>query len=192
MAARVRGALLEAIDDMLAREVLGSWAGTAVGDRAAGPGGQHRHAGPADWTGRGGDLLLDLANGPAAVEVRPGDPAAWAAAWQLPNADIVVLPPLGGFVGSDLLAAAVATGLLEGPAGSLLLDARTEHRARPVDGRPSTSPRCRADRPSRRQAHGAAWPPGPGPSPGWSRSRLAAMPSPLPAAPRSGASAAPA
>lgn len=122
MAARVRGALLEAIDDMLARELgAGPERRSEIGRLVL----VGNTAMLALLTGRGGGDLLDLANGPAAVEVRPGDPAAWAAAWQLPNADIVVLPPLGGFVGSDLLAAAVATGLLEGPAGSLLLDVGT-------------------------------------------------------------------
>jgi uncharacterized 2Fe-2S/4Fe-4S cluster protein (DUF4445 family) len=51
------------------------------------------------------------------------DPASTCASWGL-NADchIEVVQPLAGFVGSDLLAGVLASGLQEGPAGSLLID----------------------------------------------------------------------
>lgn len=122
MAAQVRAALQEAIGDMLARD-LGEGASllpeigrvVLAGNTAM----------LALLTGQGGSALLDPANWQGRVEVLPGDPSAWAAEWRLPNAEFRILPPLGGFVGSDLLAAVVASRLLEGPAGSLLLDVGT-------------------------------------------------------------------
>jgi uncharacterized 2Fe-2S/4Fe-4S cluster protein (DUF4445 family) len=52
-------------------------------------------------------------------------PEATALRWSLfdgQEATVVLVPPLAGFVGSDLLAAALAAGLLEGEAPSLLVD----------------------------------------------------------------------
>ena len=43
----------------------------------------------------------------------------------MPNAEVLLPPPLAGFVGSDLAADLLATGLVDGPAGSLLLDIGT-------------------------------------------------------------------
>ena len=58
-----------------------------------------------------------------AIDCEPAETSTWAAAWGVaPNACVEVLPSVAGFVGSDFLAAALATGLIDGPAGSLLID----------------------------------------------------------------------
>lgn len=76
-------------------------------------------------TGQGGGALLDPDTWQRPIDVAPRDPAAWHAAWPLPHAGIIVVPPLAGFIGSDLTADLIATRLAEGPPGSLLLDIGT-------------------------------------------------------------------
>jgi uncharacterized 2Fe-2S/4Fe-4S cluster protein (DUF4445 family) len=76
-------------------------------------------------TGHGDDALVDPDNWQRAIDYQPADPSAWQAQWFMPNAQIVLPGPVAGFVGSDLLADLLATGLAEGPAGSLLLDVGT-------------------------------------------------------------------
>jgi uncharacterized 2Fe-2S/4Fe-4S cluster protein (DUF4445 family) len=76
-------------------------------------------------TEEGGDALLDPEHWQRPIDYRPHDPEAWRARWPLPNADLLLPPPLAGFVGSDLLASILATRLLEGPSGSVLLDVGT-------------------------------------------------------------------
>ena len=57
------------------------------------------------------------------VDCEPTDTSPWVAGWGMaPNARVEVLPPVAGFVGSDFLAAALSTGLIDGPAGSLMID----------------------------------------------------------------------
>ena len=68
-------------------------------------------------------LLLQPKFWARAIDCAPSDTSAWVAAWGIaPNARVEVIPPVAGFVGSDFLAAVLATGLIDGPAGSLLVD----------------------------------------------------------------------
>jgi uncharacterized 2Fe-2S/4Fe-4S cluster protein (DUF4445 family) len=76
-------------------------------------------------TEQGGKALLDPANWQQPIDYQPRDPAAWRAQWHLPHLEPLLPGPVAGFVGSDLLASVLATRLLEGPAGSLLLDVGT-------------------------------------------------------------------
>jgi len=79
--------------------------------------------------------LLDPAHWMAPLECRPADPAAWARDWAIhPQARIELVQPLAGFVGSDLLAGLVSTGLLRGPAPALLLDLGTNSEVALWDG----------------------------------------------------------
>jgi uncharacterized 2Fe-2S/4Fe-4S cluster protein (DUF4445 family) len=74
--------------------------------------------------GRGAAALLDPNSWEAAPrEGAPGDLGAFAEEWTLaPAATIELVPPLGGFVGSDLLAGAVHCRLAEGGEPALLVD----------------------------------------------------------------------
>lgn len=76
-------------------------------------------------TGRGGEALLDPENWQGAIDCQPDESADWRAGWHMPHARIEVLPPVAGFVGSDLLADLVACDLVDGPAGALLIDVGT-------------------------------------------------------------------
>lgn len=122
LAAAGREAILHALRDMLARDVgevtpmlaeIGRL--LIVGNTAM----------LALLTGHGGPALLDPAGWQEKIDVQPVDRSAWAAAWQLPHARIDLPGPVAGFVGSDLLADLLATGLIDGPPGSLLLDIGT-------------------------------------------------------------------
>lgn len=67
-------------------------------------------------------------------------PTESAGAWDwirdiLPAAALEVIPPLAGMVGSDLLAGVVAVGLIEGGAGSLLIDFGTNTELALWDGK---------------------------------------------------------
>ncbi|MBI4995299.1 MAG: DUF4445 domain-containing protein [Rhodocyclales bacterium] len=122
LARLARDAVIEAIHDMLARDVgevtpMMAEIGHVViaGNTAM----------LALLTGRGGEDLLDPENWQRAIDCVPGDDPDWQAAWHLPNARIEVLPPVAGFVGSDLIADFVATGFTEGPPGALLIDVGT-------------------------------------------------------------------
>lgn len=118
----VRAAILQALRDMLARE---------LGDAAAGLGEVGRLAVVGNTamlallTERGGDSLLDPDHWERPVDYLPRDPEAWRTLWQLPEAELLLPAPLGGFVGSDLLASVVGTSLVQGAPGSLLLDVGT-------------------------------------------------------------------
>lgn len=76
-------------------------------------------------TGTGAEALLEPENWERAIDYRPRDPAAWQAQWFMPNAEVILPGAVAGFVGSDLLADLVATGLSQGLPGSLLLDVGT-------------------------------------------------------------------
>ena len=59
----------------------------------------------------------------------------WKAAWDIPPAaSVSVLPPAGGFVGSDLLAGVLATGLAESTRPGLLIDFGTNSEIALWDG----------------------------------------------------------
>lgn len=76
-------------------------------------------------TGHGGEALLDPANWQRPIDCEPLHPASWQTEWFMPNAIISLPDPVAGFVGSDLLADLVATDLVDGPPGSLLVDIGT-------------------------------------------------------------------
>lgn len=67
--------------------------------------------------------LLEPANWFAPVDWAPPETFAWAQEWGLSAAaSVEIIPPLAGFVGSDLLAGVVAERMLERPAPCLLID----------------------------------------------------------------------
>lgn len=76
-------------------------------------------------TCRGADDLSDPANWEAHIDCQPSDPEAWTGEWHLPNATIALPPTVAGFVGSDLLADLVATGIAETADCGMLLDIGT-------------------------------------------------------------------
>lgn len=68
-------------------------------------------------------LLLKPACWSQPVDCAPTDDNEWARAWGIaPVAEVEVVPPLAGFVGSDLLAGLAASRLTEGHAPALLVD----------------------------------------------------------------------
>jgi uncharacterized 2Fe-2S/4Fe-4S cluster protein (DUF4445 family) len=69
------------------------------------------------------DLLLRPENWSREIDCEPGDTTSWKAAWGIDlNAEVKVIRPLAGFIGSDFLAAVIATRLLENRASSLIVD----------------------------------------------------------------------
>ncbi|MCK6551559.1 ASKHA domain-containing protein [Myxococcota bacterium] len=74
-------------------------------------------------TRRGSDALLDPARWSDVIDCAPAPDERWPTSWRL--ADGVtpqLIAPLAGFVGSDLIAAALSSGLLTRPRGTVLLD----------------------------------------------------------------------
>ncbi|BBL70688.1 hypothetical protein MoryE10_12940 [Methylogaea oryzae] len=70
--------------------------------------------------------LLDPLEWQHRLQCRATDLPAWRRVWRLPEtAEIQVVQPLGGFVGSDLLADVAATGLAGGGEAALLVDVGT-------------------------------------------------------------------
>ncbi|MBF0582848.1 MAG: DUF4445 domain-containing protein [Magnetococcales bacterium] len=122
LARLVRDALVDALRDMLARELgkvtpLLADVGRVmiVGNTAM----------LTLLTGAGYDTLIDPAYWQQPISCQPPDWQAWQQAWGLPNAEIVLPAPVAGFIGSDLVADLIATDLVEGPPGSMLLDLGT-------------------------------------------------------------------
>jgi uncharacterized 2Fe-2S/4Fe-4S cluster protein (DUF4445 family) len=74
-------------------------------------------------SGSHAELLLQPAYWTRAIDGLLWDTTEWGAVWGLnPLATVEILAPLGGFVGSDLLAGLVATRLAEGAAPALFVD----------------------------------------------------------------------
>ncbi len=74
-------------------------------------------------SGRNCQLLLQPRHWTEFIPCEPEETTAWSDAWKIhPRATVEVVPPLAGFVGSDLLAGLVATRLLESHAPALLVD----------------------------------------------------------------------
>lgn len=122
MAQLARAAILEAIRAMLALDLDGpTWGLEDIGRLVL----VGNTAMLALLTGEGVEALLDPAHWQQAIEIGPRDPATWQATWGLPNAELRLPAPLSGFMGSDLAAAVLGTGLLEGPPGSVLVDVGT-------------------------------------------------------------------
>lgn len=116
-----REAILDGLRDMLARDVgevtpmlaeIGRI--TVVGNAAM----------LALLTGQGGEALVDPANWLLPVDCQPRDPA-WFEAWKTPKAEILLPDPAAGFIGTDLLADLITSGVTDGPPGALLLDVGT-------------------------------------------------------------------
>lgn len=82
----------------------------------------------------GVERLLDPASWARPVPVVPSSTASWIASWQLKNADVEVVAPCAGFVGSDLLAAILTSRLLEAEAPALLIDFGTNSEIALWDG----------------------------------------------------------
>ncbi len=122
LAKLARSAIVQAVRDILARDVgevtpmlaeIGEL--IIVGNTAM----------LALLTGHGGEALMQPENWQSAIDCRPRDPIAWHEQWFMPHANIWLPEAVAGFIGSDLVADLIATGLNEGPAGSLLLDVGT-------------------------------------------------------------------
>ncbi len=80
-------------------------------------------------------LLLSPEHWTAAVDCSPEDGRTWFEGCRMNNdASLEVVQPLGGFVGSDLLAGIVATGLTEGDGAALLIDFGTNSEIALWDG----------------------------------------------------------
>ena len=118
----VRGAIIKALRDMLAREVgeiklMLSEIGqvTIVGNTAM----------LSLLTNQGYTDLLNPDFWQIQVNCQPVDYNEWQAQWLLPHAKITVLPPVAGFVGSDLTADLVATSVCDSSTAAMLLDVGT-------------------------------------------------------------------
>jgi len=122
MAKMAREAVIDAIHDMLARDVgevtpmLAEIGHVVIAGNTAML---------ALLTGCGSEDLLDPGNWQRAIDCRPPDDPAWHQAWHMPHARIELLPTVAGFVGSDLHADLVATEITAGPPGALLIDIGT-------------------------------------------------------------------
>ena len=78
--------------------------------------------------------LLQPDNWTNNIDCQPVDFEAWIKLLEVnPEADIDVISPLAGFVGSDLLAGAIATGMSQYP-GNLLIDFGTNSEMALWDG----------------------------------------------------------
>ena len=86
-------------------------------------------------SGRNFESLLQPSQWTTRLDCLPKNPSAWAAEWSIhPRAEVMVLPPLAGFVGSDLTAGIVATHLMEAE-GALFIDFGTNSEIALWDGR---------------------------------------------------------
>jgi uncharacterized 2Fe-2S/4Fe-4S cluster protein (DUF4445 family) len=85
--------------------------------------------------GNSGDSLYLPENWQRSIACLPSDVDAWRSAWRTPRADIDVVQPLAGFIGSDLLADLIATGIAEQPQPMLLADFGTNTEIAVWDGR---------------------------------------------------------
>ncbi len=72
--------------------------------------------------GNSGDSLYRPESWQQAIACHPSDLDAWRSAWRMPRADIDIAQPLAGFIGSDLLADLLATGITEQRQPMLLAD----------------------------------------------------------------------
>jgi uncharacterized 2Fe-2S/4Fe-4S cluster protein (DUF4445 family) len=86
-------------------------------------------------SGQNYHLLLQPRYWIESIDCLPGETFSWGATWGIdPAAVIEVIPPLAGFVGSDLLAGIVATRLTEHGPGALLIDFGTNSEIALWDG----------------------------------------------------------
>ena len=86
-------------------------------------------------TGSGYRALLDPVYWTTEICCQPDDTTSWRRWWPIPaDAVVEVAQPLGGFVGSDLLACVLAARLMEGPTAALLVDFGTNSEIALWDG----------------------------------------------------------
>lgn len=84
---------------------------------------------------RNQDLLLQPEYWIRHIDCTPADTRQLASGWGLAaDVRIKIVQPMAGFVGSDLLAGVLATDLMQGPAGSLLIDFGTNSEMALWDG----------------------------------------------------------
>ena len=72
--------------------------------------------------GDNGDRLYQPENWQLPIPCLPDDADEWRRAWHTPHAALDIVQPLAGFIGSDLLADVLATGITTSPSPALLLD----------------------------------------------------------------------
>jgi uncharacterized 2Fe-2S/4Fe-4S cluster protein (DUF4445 family) len=81
------------------------------------------------------NLLLEPEYWMSEIDCQPEDTDPWKTSWGInENAVVTVVPPIAGFVGSDLMAAVLATHLTDGTAGSMLIDFGTNSEIALWDG----------------------------------------------------------
>lgn len=86
-------------------------------------------------SGQDSNALYDLKNWHQYLACLPRDHEAWRRQWRMPNAEIEIVQPLAGFVGSDLLANLLATEFIRQPSPKLLLDLGTNTEIALWDGK---------------------------------------------------------
>ncbi len=87
-------------------------------------------------TGDNFNLLLDPKYWMSPITLLLPDTSGWASDWSIyPQAEITIIPPLAGFIGSDLTAGMLSISLLEEEAGSLLIDFGTNTEMALWDGK---------------------------------------------------------
>ncbi|MCQ8116952.1 ASKHA domain-containing protein [Methylomonas rosea] len=84
--------------------------------------------------GNSGDSLYQPENWQSPIVCLPTDADAWRQIWRTPHADIDIAQPLAGFIGSDLLADLLATGITEQSQPMLLADFGTNTEIAVWDG----------------------------------------------------------
>ncbi|MEI6559491.1 MAG: ASKHA domain-containing protein [Rhodospirillaceae bacterium] len=119
MQEETRRALGEAIAALFARDVSGAARRSAVTRvRLVG-----NTAVLSLLAGDGFAALLDPESWNRRLPCGLGDPGPWRRAWRLDDgADLALCGPLGGFIGSDLTAGVIGSGLTRAPAPALLID----------------------------------------------------------------------
>lgn len=106
----VRDAIIESIRDILARdigEIKSILAKIGLVNIVA------NTAMLALVSGQDGSELYDPENWENHIPCLPDDIQQWKQAWRMPNAEIIVQPPLAGFMGSDILADLIAIDITQ-------------------------------------------------------------------------------
>lgn len=84
--------------------------------------------------GNNADNLYRPENWQRAITCLPSDIDAWRKGWRTPHAEITIAQPLAGFIGSDLIADLLATGMTEQPEPMMLADFGTNTEIAVWDG----------------------------------------------------------
>ncbi|OQW72910.1 MAG: hypothetical protein BVN35_12965 [Proteobacteria bacterium ST_bin11] len=85
-------------------------------------------------SGNSGDSLYQPENWQSPIACIPADDEAWRQVWRTPHAEIDIAQPLAGFIGSDLLADLLTTGITEQAQPMLLADFGTNTEIAVWDG----------------------------------------------------------